>query len=139
MTMVTKTVNGKLMIVNKGERDEFLKSWPNHKILWIAQVEAEGTTRSQQSYYFNKIVPDFRNLYRSAGYQYTFQQMDQALLKLFYAAHIEKHSEKYGGFYTEDYKNMYTMSKHEAIEYLDFLRRLAAEEFDVIIEDPRRL
>lgn len=140
MSISGKTDNsGKLFVINKEEMNEFFSKWPNHRVVMVATVYAEGSTGSQIGYYNNKIVPDFRDAFKEQGELLTLKQTDERLREMYPGCHEEVPRELAGGFQLERIKRIEDLSLLETIEFIDYLRIVGVTEYKIIIEDPRRL
>lgn len=129
--------NGKLLISNMDELRKFSKKWRGESVIMVAQVNPESSSKALQGYYFNKIVPDYQQIFRDIGYAISLHEVDIRLRSMSAIMMVEIPKEESGGFALERIKTIYELSSSEMVEYIDQLRIIASLEHHYNIVDPK--
>lgn len=129
--------DGRLLISNKVEMNDFFKKWPNTKVIMTAKVYPKGGSKSLIGYYMNKVVPDFQLIMREQqGEFFTLAQMDLKLREWSPIAHEEIESEEAKGFDLIRLKTVYDMSAAELVEYVNHVLMIAGRDYGYNIPSP---
>jgi hypothetical protein len=130
--------NGKFLLSNKHELDSFGKKWKNKKLILTGTVFAENGSPLLRGYYFNKIVPDIRNILKENGELYSFKKVDEMLRDQIETMKVEVPKEESGGFDLVRIKTVYELNNVELVEFIDSVRRFISEIYGVSIPDPSK-
>lgn len=118
-----------------GELNEFLKGWKGSKVIVTVSVLPPRASEALRGYYFNYVVPTFRQAIEEAGERLTCQQAEEKLREWSPIMRREKVNPDTGK-YTYELREVYALSNAELIEHIETLKQLAAEEFNLFIDDP---
>lgn len=127
--------NGNLSMF-MGEISEFFKKWKNHRVTVRFEVQQPKTSEALKGYYFNYVVPTIMNAIRENGDVKTESQTEQHLREIspiMWNENVDTQT----GKYSKELRDIYDLSNHEMIYHLDFLKKYAAENYAVFIEEPR--
>jgi hypothetical protein len=129
--------DGRLLIANKAEMNDFFNKWPNTKVIMSAKVYSKEGSKSLIGYYMAKVVPDFQIIMREQqGEFYTLSQMDLKLREWSPIAHEEIESEEAKGFDLIRLKTVYEMEADELVEYVNHILMIAGRDYGYNISSP---
>lgn len=121
-----------------GEVNDFFKNWKGSRIIARFIVSSPGSSEALKGYYFNYVVPTFRHAIWDTGERKTEEKTEQFLRELSPIMYEETPDEKTGK-YTARLREISELSNAELIEHIETLKQIAAEEYNVFIDDPRTL
>lgn len=131
--------DGKLLIANKAEMNDFFARNPGSKVIMTANLIQKQGSNSIIGYYNLKIVPDFQRLFREIdGERYTLQQTDLKLREMSHVMQVEIPDHEANGFRLVRLKSIYECNNIEIVEFIDQLRMIAGSRYDYFIEDPKK-
>lgn len=111
---------------------------PNKRFVMYFEILETEASNLIKGYYLKKIVPDFQEQFREKlGERMTLKAVDESLRNFYPGAKVEVFVNK--GFETERIKTIDEFSNKEMIDFIDHLKMLAAQEFDLFIEDPKNI
>lgn len=125
------------LISNKDEMMRFFKKHPGAKAVMSTTIFPGDGSKNLIGYYFKKIVPDFQNIYKEIDGEYlTLKTTDEKLRGLCPIMHEEVPKEESGGFDLVRIKSVYELNKIELVEFVEFIKMLAGNQYDYFIENP---
>lgn len=119
-----------------GELNEFFQSWKGARVTARFTVAMPGTSEALKGYYFNYVVPTMRRAIWEMGERKTEEQTEEFLRQISPIMRSETPNIETGK-YSYELRNIAELSNPELIEHIEFLKQLAAEEYNVYIEDPK--
>lgn len=131
------TDDGKVML-NMQELREFSRKWKNARIVATFRVYQPGTSEALKGYYFNYVVPTLKQAIWDAGDRQTDEQVERYLRKLSPVMWRQWADEEIGK-YQQELREISDLDNSELIEHIETLKQIAAEEFNVFIEDPNTI
>lgn len=139
VTIVGKVSNqGKPLIANKAEMDQFFKGWENETFIMEINVYPKNNARALIAYYEKKVVPDYQTIFREIdGERLTLIQVDERLKGMSPVMIEEIPDKESGGFKLERLKSVYEVSNSQLVEFVDYIRMIAAHEYGHDIQDPK--
>lgn len=120
------------------ELNQFFAMHKGSRVIARFSVVSSGSSEALKGYYFNYVVPTFRNAFWEAGERMTEEQTERRLRKLSPIMYSERVDEKTGEYFFE-LRTVAELSNAELIEHIDTLKQFAAEDLSVFIDDPRTL
>ena len=129
--------NGRLAMY-MGELNEFFKGWKGSRIIARFIVASPGSSEALKGYYFNYVVPTFKQAIWESGERKTEEQTELFLRELSPVMYAEKVNEDTGE-YSHELRTVADLSNAELIEHIDFLKQLASEEYYFYIADPNEM
>ena len=121
-----------------GELNAFFKQWKGARIRARFMVASRGSSEALKGYYFNYVVPTFKQAIWESGERKTEQQTERFLRELSPIMY-EEIPDIETGKYNARLREITELSNAELIEHIDTLKQIAAEEYSVFIDDPRTL
>ena len=131
------TSEGKLALYS-GELKEFTSMWRNTRVTVTFKVYNPGTSAALKGYYYNYVVPSFKKAIWESGERKTDEQTERYLRELSPVMYSQIADEETGKYYTE-IREIKDLDNSEMIEYLENLKQIAAEEFNIFIDDPKTI
>jgi hypothetical protein len=129
--------SGELWISNLDEMNQFLKAWPNQQIIMVAKVYPQKGSKQLIGYYMAKVVPDFQKIFKEhQGEVLSKKETDEKLREMSPVMHEEIPEEEAGGFELARVRNVYEVSYSELWEHVEFVRMIAARDYETHIHDP---
>ena len=119
-----------------GELNEFFKCWKGARVTARFIIAMRGTSEALKGYYFNYVVPTMRRAIWETGERKTEEQTELFLRQISPITRYETPNIETGE-YSYNLKKIAELSNPELIEHIEFLKQLAAEEYNVYIEDPK--
>lgn len=120
------------------ELNQFFAMHKGSRVIARFSVVSSGSSEALKGYYFNYVVPTFRNAFWEAGERMTEEQTERRLRKLSPIMYSERVDEKTGEYFFE-LRTVAELSNAELIEHIETLKEIAAEEYNTYIDDPRTL
>lgn len=120
------------------ELNEFTHKWKNARVVVTFQVYEPGTSKALRGYYYSYIVPTFKRAIWDAGDRKTDEQVEKYLRGLSPVMHRQTVDQETGK-YTTEIRSISELDNSEMIEYIEHLKQIGAEEFNIYIEDPNTL
>lgn len=121
-----------------GELNAFFKEWKGARIVARFSVASPGSSEALKGYYFNYIVPTFKQAIWDSGERKTEEQTERFLRELSPVMY-EQIPDVETGQYETRLREIRELSNAELIEHIDTLKQIAAEEYSVFIDDPRTI
>ena len=127
---------GKLML-NPDELKQWCSQWENAQVIVTFEVVLPEASAALKAYYFKVVVPTMRQAFAEFGDRYTEEQTDLRLRQMSPVCQAKKTDWSNGKRITYT-KQFADLNNSEAVEYIEFVKQLAAEEFQTYIEDPQQ-
>lgn len=121
-----------------GELNAFFKEWKGARIVARFSVASPGSSEALKGYYFNYVVPTFKQAIWDSGERKTEEQTERFLRELSPVMY-EQTPDVETGQYETRLREIRELSNAELIEHIDTLKQIAAEEYSVFIDDPRTI
>lgn len=121
-----------------GELNAFFKEWKGARIVARFSVASPGSSEALKGYYFNYVVPTFKQAIWDSGERKTEEQTERFLRELSPVIY-EQTPDVETGQYETRLREIRELSNAELIEHIDTLKQIAAEEYSVFIDDPRTI
>ena len=121
-----------------GELNEFFAMHKGSRVIARLVIASPGSSAALKGYYFNYVVPTFKQAIWESGERLTEQQTEQRLREwspIMYAERVDYDT----GEYTHELRTVADLSNAELIEHIETLKQLAAEEYNAYIDDPQTL
>lgn len=131
------TDSGKLSIY-MGELNEFTAKWKGARVIARFTVSIPGTSKNIKAYYYNYVVPTLRGAIWESGERMTEEQTEVYIRELS-PVMWETVADVDTGKYVRRLREIPELSDPELMDHIEHLRQVAAENFYVFIEDPKRL
>lgn len=130
------TKDGKLSIY-MGELNEFMKNNAGKNIIAEFTVLEPSDSSSLSGYYFKYVVPQFQKGMCENGYRWS-EEETEAYMRSICPITMGEVVDVETGEYRKDSVKVTDLSNSEFVEYIEFLKQFAAEEFSIYIEEPNR-
>ena len=121
-----------------GEVNDFFRQHKGSRIIARFIVSKPGSSEALKGYYFNYVVPTFKQAIWESGERKTEEQTELFLRELSPVMYAEKVNENTGE-YSHELRKIADLSNSELIEHIDFLKQLASEEYYFYIADPNEM
>ena len=121
-----------------GELNAFFKEWKGARIVARFSVVSPGSSEALKGYYFNYVVPTFKQAIWDSGERKTEEQTERFLRELSPVMY-EQTPDVETGHYETRLREIRELSNAELIEHIDTLKQIAAENYSVFIDDPRTI
>lgn len=121
-----------------GEINDFFRQNKGSRIIARFIVSKPGSSEALKGYYFNYVVPTFRQAIWESGERKTEEQTELFLRELSPVMYEERANEETGK-YSHELRSVADLSNAELIEHIETLKQIAAEEYNAFIDDPRTL
>lgn len=121
-----------------GELNAFFKEWKGARIVARFSVVSPGSSEALKGYYFNYVVPTFKQAIWDSGERKTEEQTERFLRELSPVMY-EQTPDVETGQYETRLREIRELSNAELIEHIDTLKQIAAENYSVFIDDPRTI
>lgn len=121
-----------------GNLYEFFKKHKGCRVFVKFSVSERGTSAALRGYYFACVVPTMKSALWEAGERLTEEQTEKRLREWSPIMQDQTVNEDTGK-YTTRVRGISELSNAELIEHIEFLKQLAAEEFNAYIEDPKTM
>lgn len=121
-----------------GEVNDFFRQHKGSRIIARFIVSKPGSSEALKGYYFNYVVPTFKQAIWESGERKTEEQTELFLRELSPVMYAEKVNEDTGE-YSHELRKIADLSNSELIEHIDFLKQLASEEYYFYIADPNEM
>lgn len=131
-----KINNDGALAMYMGDLNEFFKMWRGSRVVVKFVIVQKDASAALKGYYFNYVVQTFKQAIWEAGERLTEEQTEKKLREFSPIMHVERVNPETGE-YTHELRDIIDLSNAELIDHIDYLKQLAAEEFNTYIEDPR--
>jgi len=131
----TTNNKGGLLFGNGRQLTEFLKQWPDQLFVMDLTVVEDDTSKVLVAYYKRYIVPEFRRAFKKAGERMTLEDVDIRLREL--SSVLQEIDKTENGFPFDYSISIESCGNHRASEYIEDLILIAAENFDLVIDEPK--
>lgn len=121
-----------------GELNAFFKEWKGARIVARFSVASPGSSEALKGYYFNYVVPTFKQAIWDSGERKTEEQTERFLRELSPVMYEQTPNVETGQYETR-LREIRELSNAELIEHIDTLKQIAAENYSVFIDDPRTI
>lgn len=121
-----------------GELNAFFKQWKGARIIARFMVASRGSSEALKGYYFNYVVPTFKQAIWESGERKTEQQTERFLRELSPVMY-EQTPDVETGQYETRLREIRELSNAELIEHIEFLKQVASEEYYIYIADPNEI
>lgn len=128
------TSEGKLTMYMQ-ELNNFLGKWKNTRVIATFRVYQPGTSAALRGYYYNYVVPTFRQALWESGDRKTQEQTERYMREISPVTRSEQVNPDTGKYFSE-LREIKDLDSNELIEHIEFIKQLAAEEYSICIEDP---
>ena len=119
-----------------GEVNDFFKSWKGSRIVARFIVASPGSSEALKGYYFNYVVPTFKNAIWESGERKTEEQTEKFLRELSPIMYEQTPNIETGKYETR-LRSVSELSNAELVEHIEHLKQIAAEEYNTFIDDPK--
>lgn len=118
------------------ELTDFLSKWPGKKVMATFTILGSPASEAIKTYYRKGIVPQMRQaLYMSEGTRKTDKQTDEYLREISPVATVEDWNENTNSW-NHKILEIDEMTNPQLSRHIDFIKQLAAEEYQIFINDP---
>lgn len=121
-----------------GELNAFFKEWKGARIVARFSVASPGSSKALKGYYFNYVVPTFKQAIWDSGERKTEEQTERFLRELSPVMY-EQIPDVETGQYETRLREIRELSNAELIEHIEFLKQVASEEYYIYIADPNEI
>lgn len=121
-----------------GELNAFFKEWKGARIVARFSVASPGSSEALKGYYFNYVVPTFKQAIWDSGERKTEEQTERFLRELSPVMY-EQTPDVETGQYETRLREIRELSNAELIEHIEFLKQVASEEYYIYIADPNEI
>lgn len=131
-----KITNNGGLAMYMGELKEFAKQWKGAQIIARFSVSLPCSSEALKGYYFNYLVPTFRQAIWESGERLTLQQTECRLREIS-PIMIDEVVDVETGEYSYQMRRIADLSNAELVEHIEILKQIAAEDYSYYIEDPK--
>lgn len=121
-----------------GELNQFFAMHKGCRIIARFSVAMPGSSEALKGYYFNYVVPTFRQGIWEVGERLTEEQTERRLRELSPIMYEQTPNINTGKYETR-LRTIADLSNAELIEHIEHLKQLAAEEYSIYIDDPKSI
>lgn len=121
-----------------GELNAFFKEWKGARIVARFSVASPGSSEALKGYYFNYVVPTFKQAIWDSGERKTEEQTERFLRELSPVMYEQTPNVETGQYETR-LREIRELSNAELIEHIEFLKQVASEEYYIYIADPNEI
>jgi hypothetical protein len=118
-----------------GEINDFFASNKGLKVIASFKVIKKDASAALKGYYFNYVVPVFKQAIWETGDRKTEEETELFLREISPVMKSQTVNEETGKYVTE-LLEISDLNNPELIEHIDTLKLIAAEEYGLFIEDP---
>lgn len=118
-----------------GELNAFFKKWPGARVVSRFFVALPGTTESQRGYYFGYIVPAIKKGLLEIGEVMMEEDVDY-FLRSNCPFTVVEYPNIITGKYAREVKEIRDLSRLDMVNFIEWVKVYAAENFSLYIEDP---
>ena len=129
--------NGQLSLY-MGEVNEFFKNWKNARIVVRFIVSQPETSEPMKAYYYHYVVPTMKRAIWENGERKTESETEHFLRELSPIMQ-DQTPDIETGKYTTRVREISELSNAEFVEHIEFIKQIAAEEYNAFIDDPRNI
>lgn len=131
------TSEGKLVMYMQ-ELHSFTQQWKNTRIVATFRVYQPGSSAALRGYYFNCVVPTMKRALWEIGERKTDERTELWLREMSPIMY-QQEADPETGKYTTTLREIADLDNAELIEHIETIRQMAAEDFNVFIDDPNTL
>lgn len=140
--------NGKLNMYSQHEFFNWLEQHRGKRVQMTFRVYEPGTSVALRGYYANKVLPDIREAFKEQGSAMTLKETEEYCRQLSPVCWHEILNPETGNWeywlreiidLDRGIKDQEELSNGELVEHLEFLKKWAAENLGVFIDDPQTL
>lgn len=131
------TSEGKLAMYMQ-ELHSFTQQWKNTRIVATFRVYQPGSSAALRGYYFNCVVPTMKRALWEIGERKTDERTELWLREMSPIMY-QQEADPETGKYTTTLREIADLDNSELIEHIETIRQMAAEDFNVFIDDPNTL
>lgn len=129
--------NGKLQMF-MGEINDFLAQNKGRRIVATFHAVPMASSEAMRAYYYKVIVPHITRAAYEQGERMTQMGMDKWLREMSPVC-LEETVNYDTGEYITRLREIGELDNAELMEHIDYLKQMAAENYNVVLEDPRTL
>lgn len=128
--VITGLVNekGQLMISDKERMSVFFSEWKNTKFIGRFIVAQSGSSAAIKGYYYNKIIPDFRQARWENGERASEEDTEKWCRELCPILWEEIPDDETGEYYSR-LREINELDNMEMSRYIEHLKQIASEEY----------
>lgn len=119
-----------------GEINEFFKTHTNNKVIARFTVIKKEASAALKGYYFNYVVPTFKQAIWESGERKTEEQTERFLREISPVIYEESVNDETGK-YENRLREITELSNPELVEHIETLKQIGAEEYGIYIDDPK--
>lgn len=119
------------------EAKAFLQTWPNRRVVAKFSILPDEPSEALKGYYFHCVVPTMKATVWESGQRMNEKECEEWLRNLSPIT-FQTESDGMGGWKAY-IKQIADLSNAELVEHIEFIRQLAAEEYQVYIEEPQTI
>lgn len=120
------------------ELNAFAQQWKNTRIVATFKIYQPGSSAALRGYYFNCVVPAMKRALWETGERKTDEQTELWLREMSPIMY-QQEADPETGKYTTTLRKIVDLDNAELIEHIETIRQMAAEDFNVFIDDPNTL
>lgn len=125
------------LLMYMGELNDFFRKRPNCRVVAKFYVVPQNTSEALKAYYYKCIVPTMQKAFYDAGERMTEEQTEIKLRQL--SPIMQEQEATEDGRYHTTLREIAEVDNSELIEHIETIRQIAAEEFFVCIENPKKI
>lgn len=134
ITATGRINNNGLLSMYMSEINDFFRQHKDSRVIARFIVSSPGSSMALKGYYYNAVVPSFKAAIWESGERKTEKDTELFLRQLSPIMYEEIADEN--GQYTQRIREISELSNSELIEHIETLKQIAAEEYNLYIEDP---
>ena len=112
----------------------FLKEWANNKVIVSFKIIGGEPSEALKGYYFHCVVPTMKQALWQSGERMTEQETDKFLRT---NSPITNICDYKNGHFETTIKEINELCDAELVEFIEYIKQMAAEEFSIYIVDPK--
>lgn len=124
------------LVMYMGEVNDFFRQHKGSRIIARFIVSKPGSSEALKGYYFNYVVPTFKQAIWESGERKTEEQTELFLRELSPIIYEQTPNIETGKYETR-LRSISELSNAELVEHIETLKQIAATEFNCYIDDPR--
>lgn len=129
--------DGKLRMF-MGELNQFFAMHKGCRVVARFTVAPRRSSEALRGYYYNCVVPTFKQAIWDTGERLTEEQTERRLRELSPVMY-EQTPDINTGKYETRLRTIAELSNAELIEHIEYLKQVAAEDYSTYIDDPRTI
>lgn len=118
------------------ELNEFLKQYPGAAIIVNFSVVNDNHSELLKAYYYKYVIPTMRRAIWESGERFNDEQTAEFIKQNSPILAVSRWNSQRG--YSTEYYNPEELDNAQFCEHIEWLKQWAAENYSVIIEDPKK-